>query len=209
VANLADYLDLTVSQAREQFRALLARRPIPAGRQVTLVLPRPTSSARIARPRIRRSALRAAARAAEITHGTAWTVPRRRGYRGRMPPRPAGPQLGLFGNPVRAFSLEELTETVRTLERQRPGRTVDELSRAVFAELAMKRTRRAADLVAEAIRMARARRPRAGIAGSPWQASTSEVRKWAASNGFQIGSDGYIPEQAITAYNETHPDRPY
>ena len=98
---------------------------------------------------------------------------------------------------------------MRTLERQQPGRTVDELSRAVFAELGMKRTRRAANLVAEAIRMARAGQPRAEITGSQWQASTSEVRKWAASNGFQIGSDGTIPPQAITAYNQTHPDRPY
>ena len=127
-----------------------------------------------------------------------------------MPPRPAGPQLGLFDNPVRVFSLEELTQAVRTLERQQPGRTVDELSRAVFAELGMKRSRRAADLVAEAIRMARAgQQPRAEITGSQWQASTSEVRKWAASNGFQIGSDGTIPPPAITAYNQTHPDRPY
>ncbi|HEY5989551.1 MAG TPA: hypothetical protein VIV12_24705 [Streptosporangiaceae bacterium] len=126
-----------------------------------------------------------------------------------MPPRPSGPQRGLFDNPVRAFSLEELTETVRTLERQRPGRTAGELSRAVFTELAMKRTPRAADLVAEAIRIARARQPHAEITGSQWQASTPEVRKWAASNGFQIGTDGAIPEQAITAYNQTHPDRPY
>jgi len=126
-----------------------------------------------------------------------------------MPPRPAGPQHGLFDNPVRAFSLEELTQTVRELEHQRSGQTVDELSRAVFAELAMKRTRRAADLIAEAIKMARARQPHAEITGSRWQASTSEVRKWAASNGFQIGSDGTIPGQAVTAYNQTHPDRPY
>jgi len=79
----------------------------------------------------------------------------------------------------------------------------------VFAELAMKRTRRAADLVAEAIRRARARQPRAEITGSRWQASTSEVRKWASGNGFQIDSDGTIPGQAIMAYNQTHPDRPY
>jgi hypothetical protein len=126
-----------------------------------------------------------------------------------MPPRPAGPQLGLFDNPVRVFSLEELTDTVRTLEHQQPGRAVRELSRAVFAELGIKRTRRATDLVAEAIRMARPGQPRTEITGSEWQASTSEVRKWAASNGFQIGSDGTIPPQAITAYNQTHPDRPY
>jgi putative restriction endonuclease len=37
VADLADYLDLTVSHAREQFRALLARRPVPGGRQVAFL----------------------------------------------------------------------------------------------------------------------------------------------------------------------------
>jgi hypothetical protein len=115
----------------------------------------------------------------------------------------------LFDNPVGVFSLEELAETVRALERERPGRTADELSRAVFAELAMKRTRRAAELVAEAIRVARAREPRAEITGSRWQASTSEVRDWALSAGFEPGSDGSIPEQAIAAYNQTHPERPY
>jgi hypothetical protein len=98
---------------------------------------------------------------------------------------------------------------VRTLERERPGRTVDELSRAVFAELAVKRTRRATELVAEAIRVARAREPRAEITGTQWQASTREVRNWALSAGFKLGSDGSIPEQAIAAYNQTHPDRPY
>ena len=92
------------------------------------------------------------------------------GYRGKMPPRP---QLGLFDNPVRVFSLEELAETVRALEGERPGLTADELSRAVFAELALKRTRRAAELVAEAIRVARTWEPRAVIAGSRWQASTA------------------------------------
>ena len=126
-----------------------------------------------------------------------------------MPPRPPGPQRGLFDNPVRAFSLEELTETVQDLERRRPGRAVDELTTAVFTELAMKRTRRAADLVAEAIRIARARQPRSEITATRWQAGTSEVTEWAAGNGFQIGTDGTIPEQAITAYNQTHPDRPY
>lgn len=34
MADLADYLGVTVGQAREQFRALLARRPVPGGRQV-------------------------------------------------------------------------------------------------------------------------------------------------------------------------------
>jgi len=126
-----------------------------------------------------------------------------------MPPRPARPQLGLFGNPAGAFSLDELTATVRKLEREQPGRTVDELSRAVFAGLAMKRTRRAAELIAEAIRLARAREPRAEITGTQWQASTQEVRDWALSAGLEIGSDGTIPGPAITAYNQTHPDRPY
>ena len=126
-----------------------------------------------------------------------------------MPPRPERPQRGLFDNPVRLFSMEELTQTVRALERARPGRTVEELTRAVFAELAIKRTRRAADLVAEAIRVARAREPRAEITGSRWQASTSEVRNWALSAGFELGADRIIPQQAIAAYNQTHPQRPY
>jgi hypothetical protein len=122
---------------------------------------------------------------------------------------PSRPPIGLFDNPAGVFSLQELTETVRALERERPGRPADELSRAVFGQLAMKRTRRAAELVAEAIRIARAREPRAEITGSPWQASTAEVRGWAVGAGFELGSDGGIPDQAITAYNQTHPDRPY
>jgi hypothetical protein len=126
-----------------------------------------------------------------------------------MPPRPARRQLGLFDNPVRDFSLEELADAVRALERDRPGRTADELSRAVFATLAMKRTQRAAELVGEAIRLARAGELRPEITGSRWQASTQEVRDWALSAGFEPAVGGSIPEQAIAAYNQTHPDRPY
>lgn len=126
-----------------------------------------------------------------------------------MPLRPAHRQLGLFDNPVDDFSLDELTDTVRALERDRPGRTAAELSGADFAALAMKRTRRATELVAEAIRLARTREPRPEIKGSRWQASTREVRDWARSAGFEPGADGSIPEQAITAYNQTHPERPY
>jgi hypothetical protein len=126
-----------------------------------------------------------------------------------MVSRPVRPPVGLFDNPVRVFSLDELARTVRALERARPGRTVEELANSVFAELAMKRTRRAEELVAEAIRMARARPGGAEIAGSAWQASTQEVRDWAVSASFQVDADGSIPEQAITAYNQTHPDRPY
>ena len=37
MADLADYLGLTVGQAREQFRALLSRRPVSSGRQVTFL----------------------------------------------------------------------------------------------------------------------------------------------------------------------------
>jgi hypothetical protein len=73
----------------------------------------------------------------------------------------------------------------------------------------MKRTRRSAELVTEAIRLARAREPHAEISGSWWQASTTEVRNWALNAGFEIGDHGSIPEQAITAYNQTHPDHPY
>jgi putative restriction endonuclease len=37
VPDLDDYLDLTVSQTREQFQALLARRPVPGRRQVAFL----------------------------------------------------------------------------------------------------------------------------------------------------------------------------
>jgi putative restriction endonuclease len=37
VADLAEYLDLTVDQARDQFRALQQRRPVSSGRQVTFL----------------------------------------------------------------------------------------------------------------------------------------------------------------------------
>jgi putative restriction endonuclease len=37
VADRADYLDVTVGQARDQFRALTARRPVQSGRQVTFL----------------------------------------------------------------------------------------------------------------------------------------------------------------------------
>lgn len=98
---------------------------------------------------------------------------------------------------------------MRALERDRPGRTADELANAVFAELAVKRTRRAAELVTEAIRLARAREPRAEIAGLRWQVSSREVREWAVGAGFELGADGGIPEQAVAVYNQTHPERPY
>jgi hypothetical protein len=132
-----------------------------------------------------------------------------RDYHDCMVSRPVRLPVGLFDNPVRVFSLDELAQTVRTVERVRPGLTVEELASSVFAELAMKRTRRAEELVAEAIRVARTRSPRAEITGSLWQASTQEVRNWAVSASFEVEADGSIPEQAITAYNETHPDRPY
>jgi hypothetical protein len=41
VPDLADYLDLTVSQTGEQFQALLARRPVPGRRQVASCRLRP------------------------------------------------------------------------------------------------------------------------------------------------------------------------
>ncbi len=80
-------------------------------------------------------------------------------------PPPAGP----VRNPVRVFSLDELAETARKLERERPGRTVDELSRAVFAELAMKRTR------------ARRRARRRGHPGGPGTRATRRDHRLAVA----------------------------
>lgn len=125
-----------------------------------------------------------------------------------MPSRPARPQLGLFDNPAGAFRLEELTETVRALERQRPGRTIDELSRAVFAELAMKRTRRSAELVAEAIRLARARATRRDrrLAVAGQHSGSPEL---GAERRLRDRPRREHPDRAITACNQTHPGQPY
>jgi hypothetical protein len=92
-----------------------------------------------------------------------------------MPPRLSGRQFGLSDNPVGAFSLEELADAVRELERRRPCLTAEEISGAVFAELAMKRTRRASDLVSEAIRIARAREPRRRLPTVPTPSSALPV----------------------------------
>lgn len=122
----------------------------------------------------------------------------------------SGRQLGLFGNPVSAFRLEELVETVRELERAQPGQTVAELSAGVAAELGIQRSRRAGELIAEAIRLARpARAPQPEIAPTRWQAGTAEVREWAAARGFPAGPGGGVPAAAISAWNQAHPDRPY
>lgn len=118
-------------------------------------------------------------------------------------------QPGLFDNPSGMYHLDEFTDTVRMLERELPGRAVDELAQAVFTELGLKRTRRAADLVAEAIRRARARGPGAEIAGSRSQASTAEVREWAVAAGFDVAGEGRLPAHAISAYNQLHPEHPY
>jgi len=72
----------------------------------------------------------------------------------------------------------------------------------MFAELAMKRNRRAVELVAEAIRWARSREPREDIDGSPWQAGTAEVRAWALRAGYEIPADGAIP-RPTTRHNQT------
>jgi hypothetical protein len=50
------------------------------------------------------------------------------------------------------------------------------------------------------------------MTGYPWSSDKVPKRTQKAearSAGFEPGSDGAIPEQAIAAYNQTHPDRPY
>jgi hypothetical protein len=82
--------------------------------------------------------------AAAIAYGVSADHAAAGDYRGCMVSRPVRPPVSLFDNPVRVFSLDELAQTVRALERARPGLTVEKLANS-----------------------------------------------------------------AITAYNETHPDRPY
>jgi hypothetical protein len=45
---------------------------------------------------------------------------------------PHRPPLGPFDNELRLYGLDELTETVRLLERSQPGRAAAELSDAVL-----------------------------------------------------------------------------
>ena len=107
---------------------------------------------------------------------------------------------------MHVFSLDELAATVRKLERERPGRAVEELSGACSPNW------RSSERSAPPTSSPRPsgwpgpRQSGTEIAGSQWQASTSEVRNWALSAGFELGADGTIPGPAITAYNQIHPE---
>lgn len=147
---------------------------------------------------------------------TAMTAPRAdpRGQRGAdlaAPPWRAGPQRALFDNPASAFSIEELTTTVRRLEDRSPGRTVSQLTDDVLKELAIKPTQRAREIITESIRLARrgARVQLGDVTATPRQAGTGEVRAWARAARYDIGDRDAIPGAVITAYNHAHPDRPY
>jgi transposase len=98
------------------------------------------------------------------------------GYLGGMPPRPARPQLGLFDNPVRVFSLEELAETVRArAQAARPDR------RRAFPRR-VRRTRHEADT-------ARRRTRRRGHPGGPGAGATRRDHRHAVATD-QPGSSG-------------------
>lgn len=122
-----------------------------------------------------------------------------------------GPQRGLFDNPVSAFSVEELTGTVRRLDGRSPELPVARLTEEVLNELAIKPTRRAREIITESIRLARRHaRDRLGdITATAWQAGADEVRAWARTARYEVDDQDAIPEAVITAYNHAHPDRPY
>ena len=71
------------------------------------------------------------------------------------------------------------------------------------ADAALRRARRRSDPAGPGQGATR-RDQRLAVAGH-----TADVRNWALNTGFETGADGNIPEQAITAYNQTHPDHPY
>ncbi len=77
---------------------------------------------------------------------TVMTAPSPRPHRGAdlaAPRLRTGPQRGLFDNPVSAFSIEELTGTVRRIGGRSPELPVTRLTEEVLDELAIKPTRRA------------------------------------------------------------------
>src|SRR5579871_6274644 len=53
MAELTDYLDISVRMAREQFRAMAVRRPVQTGRQVTFLLRSAAVARETATPRWR------------------------------------------------------------------------------------------------------------------------------------------------------------
>lgn len=122
-----------------------------------------------------------------------------------------GPQRALFGNPVSAFSIEELTGTVRRLDGRDPEQPVAQLTEDVLTELAIEPTRRAREVVTESIRLARlrARTHLGDVTATAWQAGTDEVRAWARAARHDVDDEAAIPGPVIAAYNQAHPERPY
>jgi len=145
---------------------------------------------------------------------TVMTAPSPRPHRGAdlaAPRLRTGPQRGLFDNPVSAFSIEELTGTVRRIGGRSPELPVTRLTEEVLDELAIKPTRRAREIITESIRLARrpARDRLGDITATAWQAGADEVRAWARTARYELDDQDAIPEAVITAYNHAHPDRPY
>ena len=69
----------------------------------------------------------------------------------------------------------------------------------------MKRPRHATELVAHPAGWTR--ESRAQITCLQWRASIEEVRNWTRLTGFDAGTGGSIPKQAVVAYSQTYPDR--
>jgi hypothetical protein len=142
-------------------------------------------------------------------HLPSWTP---MGAQQRMPRVRAGQQRGLFDNPVGYFGTEELVAAaLERIATGDPGGTAAQLAADILDELGIKPTRRAKELVAEAIRLARrGLRPRLdGVAGSACRAGEDEVRGWARTVGYATDDGDVLPHAVISAYNNSHPDRPF
>jgi hypothetical protein len=122
-----------------------------------------------------------------------------------------GPQRALFNNPVIAFSIQELTDTVRRLDDRGREQTVTQLTDDVLNELAIKPTRRAKEIITQSIWLARrgARNQLSDVTATAWQAGADEVRAWARAARYDIDDQDAIPGEVTAAYNHAHPDRPY
>lgn len=120
-------------------------------------------------------------------------------------------QRALFDNPVGEFSTEEIIAVIRELGHtggEPPS--VAELADGVLDKLAIKRTRRAREVVMDAIRLARrAEATPHDIAPTALQAGGAEVRAWARAARYDVDEHEPIPAAVIAAYNRAHPDRPY
>ncbi|MGW0231534.1 AAA domain-containing protein [Actinopolymorpha singaporensis] len=128
-------------------------------------------------------------------------------------PRRAGPPLQP-GYAISIYTRAELQALIRWVLADGQPRSYEELVAAAADVLdSPSRREQIEGSLHSAIRSVVGndrKRPEADTGGSGRQSvRTSEVRTWARSNGLPVSDRGRLSEDVITAYNRTHPGRPF